>query len=93
MPQLDGTGPRGEGPMTGRAQGYCILKVPQTPQEPATGFVGVQGAAVTTAPFSPKQRQLLHLKAQAAYMENALQLISRRIDYLESLRTGGGEGS
>ena len=23
MPKLDGTGPRGEGPMTGRAMGYC----------------------------------------------------------------------
>ena len=25
MPGFDGTGPRGEGPMTGRGEGYCAL--------------------------------------------------------------------
>ena len=25
MPGYDGTGPRGEGPMTGGARGYCVL--------------------------------------------------------------------
>ncbi|VFU12743.1 hypothetical protein SCFA_1450003 [anaerobic digester metagenome] len=79
--------------MTGRAQGYCMLKVPQTPQEPATGYAGMQGVSVTTASFSLKHKEISRLKAQAVCMENALRLISRRIDYLEGLCTGGGEGS
>jgi hypothetical protein len=36
MPGFDGTGPRGEGPMTGRGQGYCVLEVPE-PGRPGWG--------------------------------------------------------
>jgi len=28
MPNLDGTGPRGMGPMTGRGMGYCAQPIP-----------------------------------------------------------------
>ncbi len=31
MPFRDGTGPRGEGPMTGRGQGYCAVDFAQPP--------------------------------------------------------------
>jgi hypothetical protein len=34
MPGLDGTGPRGEGPMTGGARGYCAPSADQVPQGP-----------------------------------------------------------
>ncbi len=34
MPGFDGTGPRGEGPMTGGGRGYCALPVNQTYQRP-----------------------------------------------------------
>jgi len=27
MPQYDGTGPRGQGPMTGRGMGFCVMRV------------------------------------------------------------------
>lgn len=27
MPRFDGTGPKGEGPMTGHGRGYCIVPV------------------------------------------------------------------
>jgi len=32
MPGFDGTGPRGAGPMTGGARGYCVvpLSIPET---------------------------------------------------------------
>jgi hypothetical protein len=70
-----------------------MLKVPQAPQETVAGFAGMQGATVTTGSFSPRQRELSRLKVLAACMENALHLISRRIDYLENLRTGAGRGS
>jgi hypothetical protein len=29
--------------MTGKGQGCCILKLPNTPDEPVTGFVGESG--------------------------------------------------
>lgn len=46
MPGFDGTGPQGKGPMTGRAQGYCVFR--QTKGEPVCvqGFAGAQGTPV-----------------------------------------------
>jgi len=34
MPGYDGTGPRGEGPMTGGGRGYCV--VPEVIADPVT---------------------------------------------------------
>jgi hypothetical protein len=45
MPGFDGTGPRGEGPMTGRGAGYCALVLPESGQAPY-GYAGLQGTAV-----------------------------------------------
>jgi hypothetical protein len=45
MPRFDGTGPRGDGPMTGRGEGYCILELPESGR-PARGYAGVEGAPV-----------------------------------------------
>lgn len=28
MPRFDGTGPQGQGPMTGRGEGYCAVEIP-----------------------------------------------------------------
>jgi hypothetical protein len=28
MPAFDGTGPRGQGPLTGRGEGYCAIRLP-----------------------------------------------------------------
>ncbi len=33
MPKLDGTGPSGRGPMTGRGSGYCVIPLNTTVQE------------------------------------------------------------
>jgi hypothetical protein len=38
MPRFDGTGPMGQGPMTGRGTGYCAVQV--SPPARATGAVG-----------------------------------------------------
>ncbi len=42
MPNYNGTGPFGEGPMTGRGMGYCILK--QDKESPSITY-GVTGLA------------------------------------------------
>ena len=33
MPNLDGTGPSGKGPMTGFGRGYCVLPISTPEQE------------------------------------------------------------
>ncbi len=47
MPGFDGTGPRGEGPFTGRGEGYCVMRLPkQGSNELLSGLVGLQGVPV-----------------------------------------------
>ncbi|MFQ6100948.1 MAG: DUF5320 domain-containing protein [Anaerolineae bacterium] len=45
MPGFDGTGPQGQGPMTGRGEGYCALVIPESGQAPY-GYAGLQGTPV-----------------------------------------------
>ena len=41
MPRLDGTGPLGMGPMTGRGDGYCVLRaLPDSSREGLAGLLG-----------------------------------------------------
>jgi hypothetical protein len=49
MPGFDGTGPLGQGPMTGRAQGFCVLTTSKENPGQLEGLVGLQGT-----PFSQK---------------------------------------
>jgi len=39
MPRFDGTGPQGQGPMTGRGEGYCAIPLGRVAQ----GYTGLQG--------------------------------------------------
>jgi hypothetical protein len=50
MPGYDGTGPAGRGPLTGQGRGFCVMKVPEAPDEPLTGFAGRSGAPVRFDP-------------------------------------------
>jgi len=49
MPRFDGTGPQGQGPLTGRGQGYCALPIPEAGQ-PSYGYAGIQQAPVRVDP-------------------------------------------
>jgi len=49
MPGFDGTGPLGQGPMTGRGQGFCVLTSSKGNPDQLKGLVGVQAV-----PFSQK---------------------------------------
>jgi hypothetical protein len=46
MPGFDGTGPKGEGPFSGRGEGYCAVKLPDEPGQPVEGYVGQEGHPV-----------------------------------------------
>ena len=39
MPRFDGTGPQGQGPMSGRGEGYCAARLPE-PRQPGYGHTG-----------------------------------------------------
>lgn len=43
MPNRDGTGPVGKGPLTGGRQGSCMLRIPDRHDEPVQGFAGKAG--------------------------------------------------
>jgi hypothetical protein len=43
MPGFDGTGPLGQGPMTGRGQGFCVLTTSKENPNQVEGFVGING--------------------------------------------------
>ena len=47
MPNQDGMGPVGKGPLTGRKGGSCILRLPDDPDEPVQGFAGKAGEPVS----------------------------------------------
>ena len=46
MSGLDGTGPSGRGPMTGKGLGFCILTRTEESPTQLRGFVGLQGVLV-----------------------------------------------
>jgi len=46
MPGFDGTGPLGQGPITGRGQGFCVLKESQSNPDQIVGFAGIDGKPI-----------------------------------------------
>ncbi len=90
MPGYDGTGPRGRGPMTGWGDGYCLMQIPQDPDRPGTGFVGLSGTSVTIPPlWAGSEVRFSSLKL--AGIRNALYALERCLDHLETTihRKGG----
>jgi len=46
MPGFDGTGPFGQGPMTGRGLGFCVLATSRESPDRVQGFAGIDGKPV-----------------------------------------------
>jgi hypothetical protein len=47
MPGFDGTGPQGKGPLTGRGEGYCAIRLPDAHSDgEAYGYAGLIGLPV-----------------------------------------------
>jgi hypothetical protein len=91
MPKLDGTGPRGQGPMTGQGRGYCLLKLPQKPNEPITGFAGRSGVPVRVE-ARRRQAEVKRLRAEARRVETAIRRIRKRLAELGALPQRPGSG-
>ena len=86
MPGRDGTGPRGRGPMTGRAGGYCMLELPGSSDEPMRGFAGRSGDAVRISP-DDAPGDLTSLRQRVQSLEVGLRDIRRRIAALVTGRS------
>jgi hypothetical protein len=82
MPEFDGKGPRGLGPMTGGGRGFCILKMPRSPDEPLVGFSGRAGWPVGQV-VGPKA-EVAGLRSEVRRIEAALCAIRGRIGMLEA---------
>ena len=46
MPNFDGTGPSGKGPLTGRGLGYCVLRESGRTPDRIEGWAGIDGIPV-----------------------------------------------
>lgn len=49
MPSFDGTGPQGNGPMTGKGLGYCVLRESREKSGRMEGWAGIDGTPVVNA--------------------------------------------
>jgi hypothetical protein len=78
MPGYDGTGPKGRGPMKGRGGGYCLLKLPGSPDEPLSGFAGRSGRPVRLW-TDGMEADLASLSLPAQRLEAELRAMRRRI--------------
>ena len=71
MPNYDGTGPKGKGPMTGCGQGYCILPI-STPEEELV-FLNNQARAL--------QAQLRLIKARIKILKTKKNIMAKKEVY------------
>jgi len=78
MPGYDGTGPNGQGPMTGRGGGFCLLKLSGPPDEPLSGFAGRSGVTMRIWPAG-LGTDLVSLRLRAQRLEVELRDLRRRI--------------
>lgn len=83
MPGFDGTGPQGRGPMTGNGGGYCLMKMPDAPGEPETGFAGLAGRSVMICNNS-RQMNIVLLQDRLQGVQAALQELKWRLANLEA---------
>ena len=59
MAGMDGTGPQGGGPMTGRGMGSCVLRFEAGESPTITGFVGAAGRPVQWTADQTKENQIM----------------------------------
>jgi hypothetical protein len=84
MPGFDGTGPRGQGAMTGRGRGYCVVALNDIGSRPANrgGFYG-RGMRCGFRQAVSKEEELNMLKTQTDLLKNQLENMQARIQNLE----------
>ena len=87
MPRFDGTGPAGEGPMTGRGLGFCILKSQKKGDNSGIwGYAGLDGAPVSLSAREPAPDR----EPRAVFKSNVMELdmLKRQIQALAERAEG-----
>jgi len=84
MPGLDGTGPRGIGPMTGWGRGLCILKLPDGSGAPLTGVAGLGARPVGSQ--SGLRVDVALVREQIRELATGLRALQGRLDALQAAR-------
>ena len=89
MPRSDGNGPFGQGPMTGRCRGYCVLRSSKENPDQIDGFAGIGGKpvvkgdfAIVELPASPSELDIKPEQAKALLQEQ-LQIMERQKHQIE----------
>ena len=90
MPGFDGTGPRGQGPMTGGGRGFCSpwglgagVRRYGMPRQAGYGYPYYRGQWPEPWPQTNTEQDLEVLRAQAHELAGHLDSIHRRIAELE----------
>lgn len=92
MPGLDGTGPRGMGPMTGGGRGFCNpwgIGAARTYGFPRWAYASPYYGAYGFGPFAPRmtgERELEFLKTEAEALRQELKVLEDRIGQLSAER-------
>ena len=86
MPRGDGTGPAGQGPMTGRRMGFCAGF--NTPGFMSGGFGRGRGfawraRAIQTAPIQQVQPQVITEKEEKQYLKQELEALREEMKEIE----------
>jgi hypothetical protein len=81
MPGLDGTGPRGRGPMTGGGRGFCVLRLPRSADEPVEGFAGAAGRPVRIVPDA-RRTEVASLRRRVVELERMVRGVRERVTAL-----------
>jgi hypothetical protein len=94
MPGLDGTGPRGMGPMTGWGRGFCIIPIsPSSPTYTEKGdylpSYGVPGStphygARSTNPAAVPFASQMTRKQELGFLKNQAQAMRRQLEQIEA---------
>jgi len=86
MPCLNGNGPSGQGPMTGRACGYCILRSSKENPGQMDGFIGINGKRVVKGEFAitrlPVSESDIKPQQTKALLQEQLQ-IQEKLHFIE----------
>jgi len=61
MPGLDGTGPQGRGPMTGRGMGFCVLKESKDKPGQFEGLGGIQGVPMSNMSDNLTEKEVIDM--------------------------------
>jgi len=85
MPGYNGTGPAGDGPMTGRGRGYCIMELPENGKLPEIVSEVLSEIRDHVSP-DPSLDDAAQLGIRVRQMQFALRDLDHRIEILKKSR-------